>query len=146
MSKVTPTKVNDSGFTRMLERMGEDCGPLQFVREFYVNSKEAIERTGGKGTVLIDVDWDLYELSGEYKLSFTDNGDGMTGEEMQDLLNQLSSSGERKNQYENYGMGAKIAGMTRNPNGLWYQSWKGNKGSTINLIYDEDNDQFGLQY
>ncbi len=73
--------VNNIGF--LVDRLGQDCNPLQHLRELTQNSIEAIHRTGGKGEIVWDVDWITYDLEGGvFKLSITDNGDGMTGEEM----------------------------------------------------------------
>src|SRR5438270_3687272 len=77
----------------LLDRMGEDCHPLQFLRELTQNSIESILRTDEKqGEIIWDVDWKTLTDSGYFKLSITDNGDGMTGENMVDYINKLSSS------------------------------------------------------
>ena len=39
--------VNNIGF--LLDRLGQDCHPLQFIRELTKNSIEAIQRTGEPG-------------------------------------------------------------------------------------------------
>lgn len=142
MSNLLPSRVAEGGFTRMLERLGRDCGPTQYVREFVNNGIEAIQRTNKPGLILVDVDWEFYDSNGFFKLSFTDTGDGMTGEEMLRFIKDLSSTGY-SNQYENYGLGAKIAAMTRNPGGIIYQSWKDGIGSQIVLRYDEASDAYG---
>ncbi|MBK6385095.1 MAG: hypothetical protein IPF69_16935 [Chitinophagaceae bacterium] len=61
---------------------------------------------------------------GVFKLSITDNGDGMTGEEMVKFINQLSSSVSTQSMSGNYGVGAKITTATKNPFGVLYLSWK----------------------
>lgn len=142
MSNILPSKVAEGGFTRMLERLGRDCGPTQYVREFTFNAIEAILRSESPGVLLVDVDWDFFEDKGIYKLSFTDTGDGMSGDDMLKLIKDLSSTGAA-NQYENYGLGAKIAAMTRNSAGIIYQSWKNGEGAQVILRYDEDSDQYG---
>ena len=44
----------------MLERLGRDCSPLQYVREYVQNSIEAIQRAEcDDGQILIDANWDL---------------------------------------------------------------------------------------
>src|SRR2546423_15272726 len=91
--KTLEMTVANTGF--LLDRLGQDCHPLQFLRELTQNAIEAIYRTAEKtGEVVWDVDWTSYELeqSGVFKLSITDTGDGMTGEEMVKYINQLSSS------------------------------------------------------
>lgn len=138
--------VHNTGF--LLDRLGADCHPLQFLRELTQNSVEAILRTPEKrGEVIWDVDWTPYEL-GEYpayKLCITDNGCGMTGDEMVRYLNQLSSSTQVQSVDGNYGVGAKIAAATRNHAGLIYLSWKDGLGAMIHLWRDPKTEQYGLR-
>jgi hypothetical protein len=143
--RTLPLTVRNTGF--LLERLGRDCHPLQFLRELTQNSIEAIGRTPGqKGDVVWDVDWVSSELGdyGAYKLCIIDTGDGMTGEEMVKFINQLSSSLSDQSFDGNFGVGAKIAAATRNPAGLIYMSWKEGRGSVIHLWRDETG-QYGLR-
>src|SRR4051812_18798974 len=95
--------VRNTGF--MVDRLGQDCAPLQFLRELTQNSLEAIQRHGdGSGEIVWDVDWDTFELTGVYKLCITDNGCGMTGEEMVQYINQLSSSVQEQSHEGNFGV------------------------------------------
>src|SRR5262245_38304979 len=108
-SSTLPLTVDNTGF--LLDRLGEDCHALQFLRELTQNSIEAIQRTSEqKGEIAWDVDWISYDLGEHqaFKLSITDNGCGMTGEEMVKYINQLSSSVNRQSLDGNYGVGAKI--------------------------------------
>ena len=59
-AKTTPMTVKNTGF--LLDRMGQDCHPLQFLRELTRNAIEAIQRTGSSGQVLWDVDWTTSDL------------------------------------------------------------------------------------
>lgn len=138
--------VHNTGF--LLDRLGADCHPLQFLRELTQNAIEAIQHTREKtGEVLWDVDWTPYELGEHlaYKLCITDNGCGMTGEEMVKYINQLSSSARVQSVEGNYGVGAKIAAATRNHAGLIYLSWKEGRGSMIHLWRDPKTGQYGLR-
>jgi hypothetical protein len=139
-------RVSNTGF--LLDRLGQDCHPLQFLRELTQNAIEAISRTAeGKGEIVWDVDWTAVDL-GQYaepKLCIVDNGDGMTGEEMVKYINQLSSSGGEQSMSGNYGVGAKIAAATKNHAGLIYLSWKNGRGSMIHLWRDPETGQYGLR-
>ncbi|MCZ6626021.1 MAG: ATP-binding protein [Deltaproteobacteria bacterium] len=143
--KTLPLTVDNTGF--LLDRLGEDCHPFQFLRELTQNAIEAIQRTPEKrGEIVWDVDWISYELEGgPFKLSITDTGDGMTGEEMEEYINKLSSSETIQSVTGRYGVGAKIAAATRNHAGLIYLSWKDGEGSMIHLWRDPQNDQYGLR-
>jgi hypothetical protein len=141
--KFLAMSVDNIGF--LLDRLGQDCHPLQFLRELTQNSIEAIQRKGGKGEIIWDMDWITYELEGLKKLSITDNGDGMTGEELVKFINQLSSSMSSQSMSGNYGVGAKITAATRNPYGVLYVSWKKGNGSMIQMYRDSKTGQYGLK-
>lgn len=146
MSKIYRTSVSDAGLTAMIRRLGRECRPLQFVREFVQNSIEAVQRTGEPGRILIDVNWDFMDigLTDTFKISFTDTGVGMIGEEIGEYINKLSSSGG-ENIFENYGIGAKISSITRNECGVVYESWVDGLGCQAVYQYDIDEDVFGLR-
>ena len=140
--KFLEMSVSNIGF--LLDRLGQDCHPLQFLRELTQNSIEAIQRTGNPGEIIWDVDWVTFEF-GIRKLCITDTGDGMTGEEMVRFINQLSSSVSEQSFSGNYGVGAKIAAATRNTAGVIYLSWKDGDGSMIELSRNKKTGQYGLK-
>lgn len=146
VQKTLPLSVDNMGF--MLDRLGRDCSPLQYLRELTQNSIEAILRTKSKkGEIHWDVDWNRFDLEGDgiYKLTIIDNGDGMTGPEMVRYINQLSSSFGEQSFQGNYGIGAKISAATRNHLGLIYLSWKDREGSMIHLWRDPETGEYGLR-
>src|ERR1044071_8553390 len=141
-----PLTVNNMGF--MLERLGRDCAPLQFLRELTQNSIEAILRSDSKkGEIRWDVDWNRFDLKGDgiYKISVVDNGNGMSGPDMVKYINQLSSSISRQSHEGNFGVGAKISAATRNRAGLIYLSWVDGEGAMIHLWRDPASGQYGLR-
>ena len=138
-----PMSVDDISF--LLDRLGQDCHPLQFLRELTQNSIESIARTDIPGEIVWDVDWTTYDLTGVRKLSIVDTGDGMTGDEMIRFINQLSSSVGGQSMTGNYGVGAKITAATRNHAGVVYCSWKDGQGAMIHLYRDSVTGQYGLK-
>ena len=46
----------------LLDRLGQDCSPLQYLRELTQNAIEAIQRTSVPGQITWDVDWTSYDL------------------------------------------------------------------------------------
>lgn len=138
-----PMTVANVGF--LLDRLGQDCSPLQYLRELTQNGNEAIERTGSPGQIIWDVDWISFDLADVMKLCVIDTGDGMTGEEMLKFINQLSSSGSVQSITTNYGIGAKIAAATKNPMGVIYQSWRNGEGYMIQLEKDPETGEYGLR-
>lgn len=144
VGKSLPMSVHNVGF--LLDRLGQDCAPLQFLRELTQNSIEAIARTGRPGQVIWDVDWTSYDLAGgPMKLCVTDTGDGMTGEDMLRFINQLSSSGSQQSLSSNYGVGAKIAAATKNPAGVVFQSWRDGQGWMVHLEKNAVTGEYGLR-
>jgi hypothetical protein len=136
--------VNNTGF--LVDRLGEDCHPLQHLRELTTNSIEAILQTPEKaGEIVWDADWVTYDLESVYKLSITDTGVGMTGTEMEKYINQLSSSGSEQSLSANYGVGGKIATATKNHAGVIYLSWKNSKSAVVHLWRDAETSQYGLK-
>lgn len=140
-----PMQVDNTGF--MLDRLGKDCSPLQFLRELTQNAIEAIAETPeGRGEIVWDVDWNRWDLAGgAFKLACIDTGIGMTGEDMLKYINMLSSSTRVQSYEENFGVGAKVAAATRNHAGLIYLSWKEGVGSAIHLWRDPATGQYGLR-
>lgn len=137
--------VGNTGF--MVDRLGQDCAPLQFLRELTQNSIEAVLATPeGHGEIIWDVDWTQHLHSGVFKLCVTDTGVGMTGEEMAKYINALSSSVHQQSHDGNFGVGAKIAAATRNHEGLLYLSWKtADSGAMIHLWRDPESQNYGLR-
>jgi len=72
-NRTLPMDVKNTGF--LLDRLGQDCHPLQFLRELTRNAIEAIQRTGKPGHVLWELDFTTYDLTGILKLSVLDTGD-----------------------------------------------------------------------
>jgi len=132
----------------MLDRLGRDCAPLQFLRELTQNSLEAVSKLPKKqGEIRWDVDWLQFDLErgGIYKLAVVDTGIGMTGPEMVKYINQLSSSSTQQSHEGNFGVGAKIAAATRNHVGLIYLSWVAGAGAMIHLWRDPRTGEYGLR-
>ena len=130
----------------MLDRLGQDCSPLQFLRELTQNAIEAtVELPDKRGEIVWDVDWNRQTLTGIYKLCVIDTGIGMTGDEMVTYINKLSSSMRQQSVTGNYGVGAKIAAAPRNHAGMLYLSWKEGIGYMIHLWRDPEGDVYGVR-
>ncbi len=138
-----PMAVAETSF--LVNRLGQDCEPMQFVRELTQNSIEAIVRAGESG----EIRWDRIRQifpSGKsgFKLSITDTGDGMTGEELERHINQLSASGSQQDLSGNFGVGAKISTAPANPIGVVYRSWKHGQGHQV-WLHQDPIGQYGLR-
>jgi hypothetical protein len=130
----------------MLDRLGQDCAPLQYLRELNQNALQGILHVRPpKGEIIWDVDWNRHTLTGVYKLAVIDTGIGMTGEQMVEYINALSSSMNEQSDTGNFGVGAKIAAAPRNHAGLVYLSWKDSVGYMIHLWRDPESGVYGLR-
>ena len=140
-------KVENTAF--LIEKLASDCAPLQYVRELTSNALQAIEARRnegwlGEGEVVWDVDWALVKRDGLYKLQISDNGTGMTGREIEQYINHLSSSGRVQDRAQNFGLGAKITACVKNPAGLVYKTWKSGQG-TIATLWKDPQMGYGLR-
>jgi len=132
--------------TFMVDKLGEDCAPLQFVRELTQNAIESILKTPEKrGELRWDVAWNHHALTNVCKLAVIDTGVGMTGDEMVEYINKLSSSMHEQSRHGNFGIGAKISALPRNHEGVLYLSWKEGVGYMVQLWRDPDTDDYGLK-
>jgi hypothetical protein len=141
-------KVDNTAF--LIEKLASDCSPRQYVRELTKNAIEAIQERqkddqSEAGLIVWDADWLIVEQKGVYKLQISDNGTGMSGDEMESYINSLSSSGRVQSLTENFGMGAKITAGVENPLGLIYKSWKSGKGEMCHLWKDPEKLAYGLK-
>ena len=95
-----PMEVAQTSF--LVDRLGTDCGP-EFLRELTQNSIEASVRVGERSLVI----WHGQQVGASRKLTITDTGDGMTGEELERHINRLSASGTKQDLAGNFGVGAE---------------------------------------
>lgn len=127
----------------LIERLGQDCGDLQFLREFTQNSLDAIRRGGPTEG---HIGWDYVQTpDGVRKLTIVDNGCGMTGADMLQYINKLSSGASEQGLGANFGLGAKIAGAVTNPHGLLYISKVAGDSCYYVVRLMKAEGQYGLQ-
>lgn len=115
----------------LIENLGKDAGELQYLRELVQNSFESILRRGGAEQGFVEIDFE--EIEGVKKLRITDNGIGMTPDEVRQNINHLSASAGIQAFDKNFGIGAKITAAVRNPHGVMYKAWKDGDGSVTIL-------------
>jgi hypothetical protein len=143
-------RMGADNITFLIDKLGEECSPTQQLREFVQNGCEAIQRVQAEdpeyqGRIVIDFDPDWTKDYGAPKLAIIDNGDGMYAAELQRYMNNLSSSGSTQALDANYGVGAKIASLSLNPEGVIFESWKGGAGHMIHIWKDPDEGTYGLK-
>src|SRR5260370_42380524 len=133
-------KLQITGASVFVNRMFEACGPYQWAREFLKNSLEA-----NATKVEFGIEWQAVEKRGIYRRTVMDNGIGMDRDE---LLRFFSTLGEGAKKiggiHENFGVGAKIASLPWNPEGLVVISYKRGKAAMIWIVLDEESGDYDL--
>lgn len=144
MRKSQPIKTKNTSF--MIDRLASDLPPHQYVRELVQNSIEA-----NATEILLDAHWPSIGvrtsqgLGPVWKLAIIDNGQGMTAEQLMDNIGQLSATGKIQGLRDNYGIGAKIAAMSRSPKGLIYLSWVDGHGVMMKVSKDYHKNEYVIE-
>lgn len=145
--------VNDSAtaIAFMVEKFGQQTSPEQLVRELVHNAIQACKNRlavepdmAGKLRVEIDEDAHERKTRGVSCLRIADNGIGMTSVQFGSMMNQLFSSGQKQSTLDNFGIGAKIAGLYHSPMGLRYASWT-DKEAMMATLWKDSNGTYGLK-
>ena len=145
-------RLESADTTRLLERLANDCSNIQFIREYIKNAIEACQEyqdttkdSSYKGKVVVTTN-NFMRKNGLSKISFIDNGIGLTHDESADAIRKLSKSSDYKlKKGNNYGIGAKTSAITRNKKGIIYFSWKNNKGTAVTLYYDSQKNVYAIK-
>lgn len=133
-------KIKITGASNFVNRMFEACGTYQWAREFLKNSLEA-----GARRVEFGIEWQAVEKFGVYRRTVMDDGMGMDRDQ---LLKFFSTLGEGAKKigglHDNFGVGAKIASLPWNPQGVVVISYKAGRGSMIWIVLDPDSGDYEL--
>jgi hypothetical protein len=128
------------GASHFVNRMFEACGNYQWAREFLKNSIEA-----GATKVEFGIEWRAVEKDGIYRRTISDNGSGMTREELLSFFSTLGEGAKRiGGVHDNFGVGAKIASLPWNPEGVVVISYKDGLPSMIRIQLDDDGAEYEL--
>lgn len=140
-------KVDNADF--IADKLASELLPNQEFREVCKNAEEAILRristeSQEEGRIVFDVDWPLLSGTGKWFLACSDNGDGMTRNELERYMTTLAVQGANRNQSlsGNQGMGLKIAGPTRHKNGVLIRSLKSGERTMVQIGWN--GHEYGL--
>src|SRR5438309_11669587 len=133
-------KLAIQGASHFVNRMFEACGPYQWAAEFLKNSIEA-----GAKKVEFGIEWQAVEKLGRYRRTVMDDGSGMDQKELLSFFSTLGA-GARKigGIHDNFGVGAKIACLPWNPEGLVVISYKRGEASMIWIVLDDESGDYEL--
>ena len=120
--------------------MFEACGSFQWVREFLKNAMEA-----GATRVEFGIDWEAVCAEQVYRRTISDDGCGMSAEELLRFFSTLGAGGKKiGGVHDNFGVGAKIAALPWNPEGVVVLSYRDGVGSMIWIVLDEETGEYEL--
>jgi hypothetical protein len=129
-----------TGASHFVNRMFEAAGNYQWAREFLKNAIEA-----GATRVEFGIEWQAVEKKGIYRRTVGDNGGGMSSDELLSFFSTLGQGAKKiGGVHENFGVGAKIASLPWNPEGVIVLSYKAGKASMIWIVLNEDTGDYEL--
>jgi len=147
---MTTREIGTDNTSFFIDKLGEECSPTQQLREFVQNACEAIQRVQASapdhvGRILLDHEPYWTNKCRAPKLSISDNGDGMSADDLQRYMNNLFASGSTQAVDRNFGVGAKISSLALNPHGVIFESWKDGTGHMIHMWRDPVSQRYGLK-
>jgi len=133
-------KLRITGASNFVNRMFEACGSYQWAREFLRNSLEA-----GAQNIDFGIEWQAVRTDGVYRRIIADDGAGMTADELLRFFSTLGEGGKKiGGVHDNFGVGAKIAALPWNSEGVVVISYKQGVGSMIWIVLDQDSGDYEL--
>lgn len=135
----TPMRADRIG--PLLNRTYLSSHPCQWAREAYENGRQA-----NATRIEFDVEWQAVEALGVYRRRISDNGDGMTPEQMPHFLNTFGGGGKPIGDiHENYGVGLKTSVLPWNKSGLVVISLRDGVESMVWLQHDAATGEYGMR-
>lgn len=133
-------KLRITGASNFVNRMFEACGSYQWAREFLKNSLEA-----GASRVEFGIEWQGVQKLGCYRRTVADDGAGMDRDQLLRFFSTLGEGGKRiSGVHDNFGVGAKIASLPWNPEGVVVISRKNGQAAMIWILLDPDSGDYEL--
>lgn len=133
-TRITPLRVGDVDFlvTSAIER----CPHNMMSRELMMNAIEAAKSDlSGKGIVRVRAK-ELSQFHGAKKLTFWNNGPGMSDIELLSICN-IAASLKTMSLEANFGMGAKVSALGVNKLGMRYRSCKAGIVSQVVIGFED---------
>lgn len=134
-------KLNIAGPSNFANRMFQACGNYQWAREFLKNSLEA-----KASRVEFGIEWQAVGKLGVFRRCMIDDGEGMNSDE---LVHYFSTLGEGAKKigglHDNFGVGAKVAALPWNPEGVVVVSYKDGFASMIEIMLDPASGEYELK-
>ena len=131
--KSEPLNISDKTF--LVNRLIQQAPVGTLIREFFKNADEnaALAPKDNRKIEIYPV-----EIDGVRKLAFWNTGIGMDELELKKATDLSSSVNKQMALDENFGIGAKVSGLTMSKHGIRYRSCKNGSVSEIIIGYDEE--------
>lgn len=133
-----PLNIGDKTF--LINRMIEQAPTATLIREFFKNAEEnaCLAEEGNRRIEIYPV-----EIDGVRKLAFWNTGIGMDAVELRRATDLSSSINKPMALDANYGIGAKVSGLTISRAGIRYRSCKNGQVHQVTIGYDPDEKTYG---
>jgi hypothetical protein len=129
--RAEPLNIQDKRF--LINRLIAQAPVSTLIREFFKNADESASRAtvGNRRIEIYPVD-----IGGVRKLAFWNTGPGMDAAELKRATDLSSSIGKDMALDGNFGIGAKVSGLTMSKAGIRYRSCKNGSVNEITIGYD----------
>lgn len=135
--KSEPLTIDDKRF--LINRLIRQAPTDTLVREFFKNADEsAASAAEGSRLILIHP----VEIDGVRKVAFWNTGVGMDDKDLRKATNLSSSINKEMALDQNFGIGAKVSGLTASPEGIRYRSCKDGVVNEVTIGYDPEAETY----
>ncbi|RWG04053.1 MAG: hypothetical protein EOQ54_15290, partial [Mesorhizobium sp.] len=123
----------------LINRLIGQAPRYTLVREFFMNAQESAT-LAPEGQRFVRIYPTLIE--GVRKLTFWNTGPGMDAVELRTATNISASINKQMSLSGNFGIGAKVSGLTVSPAGIRYRSCKNGVVHEVTIGFDQEADTF----
>lgn len=135
--KAEPLNIHDKRF--LINRLIEQAPVSTLVREFFKNADESAA-SAAPGNRRIEIYPTIIE--GVRKLTFWNTGTGMDDRELKQATELSSSINKEMSLDGNFGIGAKVSGLTMSREGIRYRSCKDGVVNEVVIGFDPEEQTF----
>mgnify|MGYP003647013539 FL=1 len=135
--KPEPLTIDDKRF--LINRLIRQAPTGTLVREFFKNADEnaALAPYDNRKILIYPV-----MIEGVRKVAFWNTGVGMDDTDLKKATNLSSSINKKMALDENFGIGAKVSGLTVSPEGIRYRSCKNGVVNEVIIGFDPDEETY----
>jgi len=146
----------DKKNARFIDQDNENLDRKQFIREYTKNGMQADERYRKENPNYEEkgiVEWNertdmccpvTHKDTNVPKLCITDNGIGMSKQELLENTTGLGTSSNIEAKDRNFGIGAKMSALAQNRAGVMFHTFQNGRGLVALMHYNKEFDSYGL--